>query len=25
VWASPDTSPALVGAPTARVLTEVKV
>ena len=25
VWASPDTSPALVGAPTARVLTEVSV
>jgi quinol monooxygenase YgiN len=23
VWASPDASPALVGAPTARVLTEV--
>jgi heme-degrading monooxygenase HmoA len=23
VWASPDTSPALVGTPTARVLTEV--
>ncbi|HEY6648322.1 MAG TPA: antibiotic biosynthesis monooxygenase [Mycobacterium sp.] len=25
VWASPDTSPALVGAPTARILTEVSV
>jgi hypothetical protein len=25
VWASPDTSPALVGAPRARVLTEVSV
>ena len=25
VWASPDTSPALVGAPTARVLTEVSI
>jgi hypothetical protein len=24
VWASPDNSPALVGAPTARVLTEVR-
>lgn len=24
VWASQDTSPALVGAPTARVLTEVR-
>lgn len=23
IWASPDNSPALVGAPTARVLTEV--
>jgi hypothetical protein len=25
VWASPETSPALVGAPTAQVLTEVSV
>jgi hypothetical protein len=25
VWASPDTSPALVGAPTASVLTEISV
>lgn len=25
VWASPETSPALVGAPTARVLTEVNL
>lgn len=25
VWASPDASPALVGAPTARVLTEVAI
>jgi hypothetical protein len=25
VWSSPETSPALVGAPTARVLTEVSV
>ena len=25
VWASPDTSPALASAPTARVLTEVSV
>jgi hypothetical protein len=25
VWSSPDTSPALVGAPSARVLTEVNV
>jgi hypothetical protein len=24
VWASPDNSPALIGAPTARVLTEVR-
>jgi hypothetical protein len=25
VWSSPDTAPALVGAPTARVLTEVGI
>jgi hypothetical protein len=25
VWASPENSPALAGAPTARVLTEVRV